>query len=262
MPAVVMDGKELSKSIKEELKAEVEELKAKGVTPRGEFIVVGDDEWSNKYVRMKVKRANNLGMIGNGHFLPAETSQDELLDMVKKFGSDPEVHGILVQLPLPKHINEDIITEGINPLKDIDGFSPKSFGDLLLNKWCLSSPAGQAVIEFIDRYNIDVKGKHAVLVGITNIVGLPLVPMLWYKGATVTMVREDSPNLLDVIKNADILNVDIAKDRFIKKEMLKPGVAIFDHGNNWSTKDNRMYGDVDTESVQDIASYITPVPGG
>ena len=262
MTAVIMNGKELSKEIKLELKGEVEKLVAQGITPRGEFIVVGDDEWSNKYVRMKVKRSNNLGMIGNGHFLPAETTQDELLKMVQDFSADPKVHGILVQLPLPKHIDEDVITGALNPLKDIDGFAPKSFGDLLLNKWCLSSPAGQGVLTLMDKYNIEAKGKHAVLVGITNIVGLPLVPMLWYKGATVTMVREDDPELASIVKTADILNVDIAKDRFIKKDMLKPGVAIFDHGNNWSNADNRMFGDVDADDAQEIASFITPVPGG
>jgi len=257
---IILDGNTLSNKIFEELKLEVKKLIEKGVTPKIALILVGKDPASTSYVNMKARRAKRLGMEAEIINLPEEIGEEELLEIVEKLNGDGNVHGIVVQLPLPKHIDEKKVSMTIKPEKDVDGLHPINIGKLYLRKECLISPAAEGIMELFREYKVNVKGKHAVIVGATDLTGKPMAALLLNEGADVTICEYDSPNLTKHTKNADILIVDIAKPQAITGEMVKDGVIVVDCGFNYIG--DKMVGDVNMDEVSKKASAITPVPGG
>ncbi|MHA1917129.1 MAG: bifunctional 5,10-methylenetetrahydrofolate dehydrogenase/5,10-methenyltetrahydrofolate cyclohydrolase [Candidatus Ranarchaeia archaeon] len=257
---ILLSGKEVSKEIRLALVPVVEELKNSGVIPTIALILAGEDEASVKYVGMKAKRCRKAGVEPIEEYLPENISEDKVLDLIKKFNKDEKVHGIMVQLPLPKHINENKVVEAIDPEKDVDGLGPTNMGRLVLGEPCFIPAGVYSVIELLDRYKIDIKGKNTVIVGMSNIIGKPLAAYLMSKGSTTIFFNgKNIEENKELIKNADILVVDIAVKNGITKDMVKEGVVIVDNGNNYD--DEGVHGDVDP-SIQEIASAFTPVPGG
>ncbi len=269
---ILIDGKKVSGDIKSELKLEIEELKSRtGKVPGLVVIIVGNDPASEVYVRNKHKSCIETGINSVVLNLPGQTTEEELLDLVKSYNENPEFHGILVQLPLPKQINEDKIIRAIDPKKDVDGFHPTTVGEMVTGNptFLPCTPAG--VVELLKRYEIDPAGKHVVVVGRSNIVGKPAALLLMQKkkfaNAIVTVCHSAAKDISIFTKQADILIAAMGVPKFIKKEMVKGGVVIIDVGTNRiedpSTKTGyRLVGDVDFEAVSEKASYITPVPGG
>lgn len=269
---ILIDGKKVSGDIKSELKLEIEELKSRtGKVPGLVVIIVGNDPASEVYVRNKHKSCIETGINSVVLNLPEQTTEEELLDLVKSYNENPEFHGILVQLPLPKQINEDKIIRAIDPKKDVDGFHPTTVGEMVTGNptFLPCTPAG--VVELLKRYEIDPAGKHVVVVGRSNIVGKPAALLLMQKkkfaNAIVTVCHSAAKDISIFTKQADILIAAMGVPKFIKKEMVKGGVVIIDVGTNRiedpSTKTGyRLVGDVDFEAVLEKASYITPVPGG
>ncbi len=269
---ILIDGKKVSGDIKSELKLEIEELKSRtGKVPGLVVIIVGNDPASEVYVRNKHKSCIETGINSVVLNLPEQTTEEELLDLVKSYNENPEFHGILVQLPLPKQINEDKIIRAIDPKKDVDGFHPTTVGEMVTGNptFLPCTPAG--VVELLKRYEIDPAGKHVVVVGRSNIVGKPAALLLMQKkkfaNAIVTVCHSAAKDISIFTKQADILIAAMGVPKFIKKEMVKGGVVIIDVGTNRiedpSTKTGyRLVGDVDFEAVSEKASYITPVPGG
>lgn len=267
----MISGSEISASIYDELKGRIAALRSKGVTPGLGVVLVGEDPASQVYVRMKGKKCEELGMHSVTVVLPADTSEKELLKKVDELNKDDKIHGFLVQLPLPKHIDEDKIINAIDPRKDVDGFHPSNVGSMLIGKplFLPATPAG--VQQMLVRSNIETAGKHVVIVGRSNIVGKPIAAMLVQKGkgadATVTVVHSRTKDLADHTRRADILIVAMGRPRFITKDMIKDGAAVIDVGTNRiddpaSEKGSRLVGDVDFENVKEKTSAITPVPGG
>ncbi|MDR2866064.1 MAG: bifunctional methylenetetrahydrofolate dehydrogenase/methenyltetrahydrofolate cyclohydrolase FolD [Methanomassiliicoccaceae archaeon] len=271
MRSRLISGSEISASIYDELKGRIAALRSKGVTPGLGVVLVGEDPASQVYVRMKGKKCEELGMHSVTVVLPADTSEKELLKKVDELNKDDKIHGFLVQLPLPKHIDEDKIINAIDPRKDVDGFHPSNVGSMLIGKplFLPATPAG--VQQMLVRSNIETAGKHVVIVGRSNIVGKPIAAMLVQKGkgadATVTVVHSRTKDLADHTRRADILIVAMGRPRFITKDMIKDGAAVIDVGTNRiddpaSEKGSRLVGDVDFENVKEKTSAITPVPGG
>ncbi|ACF12920.1 Methenyltetrahydrofolate cyclohydrolase [Chloroherpeton thalassium ATCC 35110] len=271
---VVLDGKKLSQEIKAELKTKVEQYKQEiQKVPGLTVIIVGEDPASQVYVRNKAKSCNEIGMASEVIELPASTSQEELLKKIADLNHNPNVHGILVQQPLPKHIDEFAVTLAIAPEKDVDGFHPENVGRLVLGHLdkCFVSCTPFGIIEILKRYNIETKGKHCVIVGRSNIVGKPManlmVQKLAYMNCTVTVCHSATPDIATYTKQADILIAAIGKARFITGDMIKAGAVVIDVGINrieaTNTKSGyRLVGDVDFEAASQKASAITPVPGG
>lgn len=269
---ILIDGKKVAADIKAELKIEIEELRLKtGKVPGLVVIIVGDNPASEVYVRNKHKSCVEVGINSIVVEMPAETTQEDLLEQVKYFNENPDFHGILVQLPLPKQINEAVIIRAIDPIKDVDGFHPTTVGELVTGNptYVSCTPAG--VVELLARYDIDPAGKHVVIVGRSNIVGKPAALLLMQKkkfaNAIVTVCHSAAKDISVYTKQADILVAAMGVPGFIKKEMVKEGVVVIDVGTNRiydpSTKSGtRLVGDVDFEGVSQVASYITPVPGG
>jgi methylenetetrahydrofolate dehydrogenase (NADP+) / methenyltetrahydrofolate cyclohydrolase len=264
-------GKEVSESIYSELSVRIGALKAKGITPGLGVVLVGEDSASQTYVRMKGKKCEELGMHSVTIRLPESTTEVELLNKVYELNHDHSIHGFLVQLPLPKHINEDVIINAIDPKKDVDCFHPVNVGKMLIGNpdFLPATPAG--VQQMLIRSDIETAGKHVVVVGRSNIVGKPMVALMLQKGkgadSTVTLVHSKTKDIGSITSQADILIVAIGKPRFITKDMVKEGAVVIDVGTNKipdpSAKDgSRQVGDVDFENVKDIASAITPVPKG
>jgi methylenetetrahydrofolate dehydrogenase (NADP+)/methenyltetrahydrofolate cyclohydrolase len=270
MVAEIISGKEIAKSIREELKTKVDELVAKGVTPGLAVILVGEDPASQVYVRAKGKACDKLGIFSDTITLPAETSEEELLQLIDKFNNDPKIHGILVQLPLPKHINENNVLMAIDPDKDVDGFHPVNVGRMLVGDECFLPCTPHGVQELLVRSGNDPEGKHVVIVGRSNIVGKPVAGILMQKkpgaNATVTIAHSRTQNLGELTKSADIIVAAIGKPEFIKADMVKDGVVVIDVGVNQvgETPEGKriLKGDVDFEGVSEKAKAITPVPGG
>lgn len=257
--AVILDGRATSSVVMEELRKQVEELKEKGVTPTLALILVGDDRYSRRYVNMKVKRAEDVGIATQLHHLQ-EATQDELLNLVKGLNEDPSIHGVMVQLPLPKGYDELSTVEAIMPKKDVDGLNPSTLGKLLIGEDCFPPAAVEAIMELLKRYDIDPEGKHWVIAGLSNIVGKPLAALLTNLDVAVTCLQVEQENLTDYTKKADVLMVDIARKWAITAEMVKKGAIVIDNGNNYEGR--KVFGDVDFEAVKEIVSAITPVPGG
>ncbi|MEW5798211.1 MAG: bifunctional methylenetetrahydrofolate dehydrogenase/methenyltetrahydrofolate cyclohydrolase FolD [Bacteroidota bacterium] len=268
----IIDGKKISQEIKNEVKAAAEKLKReKGVIPGLAFILVGDNPASQSYVKSKGKACEELGFYSVTERVPAIISESDLLAMVHRFNNDPKIHGLLVQLPLPKHIDEQKVIEAISPAKDVDGFHPVSIGKMMIGIDTFYSATPYGIVELLKRYNINPSGKHVVVVGRSNIVGKPVANMLVQKkewaNAIVTIAHTAAKDLTYYTKQADILIAAVGKPNAITKEMVKPGVVVIDVGinriNDPSSKTGtRLVGDVDFEHVNEIASAITPVPGG
>lgn len=259
--AIRIDGKQISKDIKEELKEEVASLAAQGRKCCLAVIQVGNDPASSVYVGNKKKACAYIGIESLAYELPEETTEDELLEIIDKLNNDTNVHGILCQLPLPKHINEDHIIKAISPKKDVDGFHPQNVGALVIGEQGFVSCTPAGIIQLLKRSNIEMDGKHCVVVGRSNIVGKPMSLLMLRENATVTICHSHTKNLEEICKEADILIVAIGKPQFIGKEYVKKGAVVIDVGIH-RDENNNLCGDVKFDEVEPVASYITPVPGG
>ena len=259
--ANIIDGKQISKDIKEELKAEVASLAAQGRKCCLAVIQVGNDPASSVYVGNKKKACAYVGIESLAYELPEETTEEELLTIIDKLNKDANVHGILCQLPLPKHINEDHVIKAISPKKDVDGFHPQNVGALVIGEKGLVSCTPAGIIQLLKRSNIEMDGKHCVVVGRSNIVGKPMSLLMLRENATVTICHSHTKNLKGICKEADILIVAIGKPQFIGKEYVKDGAVVIDVGIH-RDENNKLCGDVKYDEVEPVASYITPVPGG
>lgn len=257
----IIDGKAVSKAVKENVKAECEKLKAQGVTPGLAVIIVGEDPASQVYVRNKEKACEECGFYSVKYALPAQTTQQELNDLVKKLNKDPNINGILCQLPLPSHLDDKEVINLIDPIKDVDAFHPVNVGAIMIGDYNFlpCTPAG--VMELIHSTGVDVAGKKAVVMGRSNIVGKPMAMLLLHENATVEVTHSRTQNLSDITKSADILVAAIGKAKFVKANMVKPGAVVIDVGMD-RDENGKLCGDVDFEDVKDKCSYITPVPGG
>ena len=259
--ANIIDGKQISKDIKEELKAEVASLAAQGRKCCLAVIQVGNDPASSVYVGNKKKACAYVGIESLAYELPEETTEEELLTIIDKLNKDADVHGILCQLPLPKHINEDHVIKAISPKKDVDGFHPQNVGALVIGEKGFVSCTPAGIIQLLKRSNIEMDGKHCVVVGRSNIVGKPMSLLMLRENATVTICHSHTRNLKEICKEADILIVAIGKPQFIGKEYMKDGAVVIDVGIH-RDENNKLCGDVKYDEVEPVASYITPVPGG
>lgn len=259
--AEILDGKKLSKKIKNELKIEVNELKKNGIIPKLAVIMVGNDSASSVYVKNKSKACEKVGIEFEEFLLDENIKQQELLNLIDKLNNDSKITGILLQAPIPKHLNINEAFEKISYKKDVDGFNPINVGRLSIgvNSYVSCTPLG--IIKLLEEYNIDLVGKHAVVIGRSNIVGKPMVQCLLSKEATVTICHSKTANLKEITKKADIIICAIGKAEFLKSDMIKDGVIIIDVGIN-RLNDGTILGDVDFNDVKEKASYITPVPGG
>lgn len=258
----LIDGKKVSEDTRAEIAKGVEELKnSKGVTPGLAAVLVGDDPASEIYVRNKRKACEKVGIYSEEHKLPAETTEEELLALVDKLNNDPKINGILVQLPLPDHINETNILRNVTPLKDVDGFHPENVGMLVEGNPRFISCTPYGIIKMLDYYNIDIKGAEAVVVGRSNIVGKPIGMLLLHRHATVTTCHSRTKDLGEVTRRADILVAAIGRANFITADMVKDGAVVIDVGIN-RNDEGKLTGDVDFGNLSDKVSYITPVPGG
>lgn len=260
MPHII-NGKLISKQIKDELRDEVQKLKEVGRTACLAVIQVGQDPASSVYVNNKKKACAYIGIGSRSYELPEETSEEALVALVEELNEDSEVNGILVQLPLPKQIDEDRIIRTISPDKDVDGFHPVSVGRLWIGEKGFLSCTPAGVIQLLKRSNIEIEGKECVIIGRSNIVGKPMAALLLRENATVTVAHSKTKDLKEITRRADILIVAIGKARFITKEYVKEGVVVIDVGMH-RDEQNHLCGDVDYEDVAHIASAITPVPGG
>jgi methylenetetrahydrofolate dehydrogenase (NADP+) / methenyltetrahydrofolate cyclohydrolase len=269
---ILIDGKKVAADIRSELKEKISQLKAEGKNIPGLVaIIVGDDPASQIYVSSKGKACEEIGMRTKTEKLSAEISEAELLSLIQSYNQNKDYHGILVQLPLPKHINEDKVIETISSKKDVDGFHPVSVGNLVIGKDTFASCTPAGIQELLIRYNIETKGKHVVVVGRSNIVGKPIANIMLQKAdganSIVTIVHSAAKDISYYTKQADILVAAIGKAEMIKADMVKDGVAVIDVGINriddpTKAKGYRIVGDVDFENVSKKASFITPVPGG
>lgn len=258
---ILLDGKKVSSNLKDELKIKVEELKSKyNVTPKLSIVLVGANPASLVYVKNKVKACEYTGITPDLINVSEEISEEDLLNLVDKLNKDDSIHGIIVQLPLPKHINEQKVIDAICKEKDVDGFGIENKGRLFCGLDCLHSATPEGIMTLLDAYNIPIQGKHAVVVGRSNIVGKPIAMLLLSKNATVTIAHSKTTDLGSITKLADILVVAIGKAKFITEDMVKEGAVVIDVGIN--RVEGKLYGDVDFENVAPKTSYITPVPGG
>ena len=257
----IIDGKAVSKKVKEDVKAECEQLKAKGVTPGLAVIIVGDDPASQVYVHNKEVACEACGFYSVKYALPAETTQEELNALIDELNKDDKINGILCQLPLPSHLDDKEVINRIDPLKDVDAFHPVNVGAIMIGdyNYLPCTPAG--VMELIHSTGVDVSGKKAVVMGRSNIVGKPMAMLLLHENATVEITHSRTQNLADITKEADILVAAIGKAKFVKADMVKDGAVVIDVGMN-RDENGKFCGDVDFEDVKDKCSFITPVPGG
>ena len=261
--AELIDGKKISQDLKDEVKAQVSELKTKGVEVALAVILVGNDPASTVYVGNKKKACEYTGIRSESYELPEDTSEKELLDLVERLNNDDKIDGILVQLPLPKHIDEDKVIRSISPDKDVDGFHPESVGRLSIGAKGFVSCTPAGVIELLKRSNTPLDGANAVVVGRSNIVGKPMSMLLLRENATVTVCHSHTKNLKEVCKNADVLVVAIGQPKFIDASYIKEGATVIDVGiHRVDDGSKKLCGDVDFESAEKVAGKITPVPGG
>lgn len=257
-----IDGKEVSLFIKDRIKNETAQLiKNTGITPGLAVILVGDDSASHVYVRNKKLACEYCGFYSQSFELPKETTEDQLLELICELNKNDKIDGILVQMPLPAHINPDTIINAILPEKDVDAFNPENVGKIMLGEYSFlpCTPAG--VMELLKYYNIDVSGKECVVIGRSNIVGKPMAMLLLHENATVTICHSRTKRLADVTRRADIIVAAVGKAGFVTADMVKEGAVVIDVGINRNA-DGKLCGDVDFDAVEKKASYITPVPGG
>ena len=259
--AKIIDGKAISKAIKDEVKQQVEEWKQQGITVTLAVIQVGSNQASTVYVNNKKKACEYTGIRSLSYELPEETTQEELLSLVRELNDREDVNGILVQLPLPAHMDEDEVIRTISPKKDVDGFHPQSVGALCIGQpgFVSCTPAG--IIELLKRSGVEIAGRECVVIGRSNIVGKPMAILLLRENGTVTVAHSKTADLKAVARRADILVVAVGKAKMITSEYVKPGAAVIDVGMD-RDENNRLCGDVDFEDVEKVAGSITPVPGG
>ena len=259
--AVILDGKAISKKVREELKIKAEELKQKNIVPKLAVIMVGDDPSSKIYVRNKSKACEEVGIEFEEYLLGENIKNEELLNLIEELNNREDIHGILLQSPIPKHLDINLAFRTIKPEKDVDGFHPVNIGKLSLNQECFVSCTPFGIMRMLAEYNIDIEGKHAVIIGRSNIVGKPMIQCMLNKHATVTVCHSKTKNLSEITTQADILVAAIGKPKFITEDMVKDGAVVIDVGIN-RNEEGKVCGDVDFENVSKKASYITPVPGG
>lgn len=260
--AVRIDGKAVSAAVRERIKNDVAEFaKATGKTPGLAVVIVGSDPASEVYVRNKHKACGEVGMYSEVHTFPENTTEEELLSLVEKLNNDGNINGILVQLPLPRHLDSEKVILAINPDKDVDAFHPQNVGKIMIGNYSFlpCTPAG--VMELLRHYNIDICGKHCVIIGRSNIVGKPQAMLMLKENATVTICHSKTVGLKEITKQADILVAAVGRANFVSADMVKDGAVVVDVGINRNA-DGKLCGDVDYAAVEPVASYITPVPGG
>ncbi|MCR5112811.1 MAG: bifunctional methylenetetrahydrofolate dehydrogenase/methenyltetrahydrofolate cyclohydrolase FolD [Acholeplasmatales bacterium] len=261
--ATIISGRELSKTKKANMTLQVEKLENKyGRRPKLSVILVGDDPGSVSYVTGKEKACHEIGIINQTIRLPEKTSQEELLNVINDLNNDPLVDGILIQLPLPKQINQIFVINSINPTKDVDGFHPENVASLYLKQPGIVPCTPKGIIEVLDSVNIPIEGKRAVVIGRSNIVGLPVAKLLCDRNATITIAHSKTKNLKEVCLNADIIIAAVGKAKFITADMVSEGTVVIDVGVNRDPETGKLCGDVDFVNVEPKASYITKVPGG
>ena len=261
MMANIIDGRLVSKKVKNEVADEVVALKEKGITPGLAVIIVGDDPASRVYVNNKKKACAEVGFYSEEYALPADTTMDELLELIDVLNKRNDINGILCQLPLPKHLDEKAVIDYIDSSKDVDAFSPVNVGKIMIGDYDFlpCTPAG--VMELLKHYEIDVQGKECVVIGRSNIVGKPMGMLLLHKNGTVTICHSKTKNLSEVCRRADILVAAVGIAEFVTSDMVKEGAVVIDVGMN-RKEDGKLCGDVKFDEVSQKASYITPVPGG
>lgn len=257
----ILDGKETSKKVKDALKTDVEKMKERGVTPGLAVIIVGNDSASRVYVNNKKKTCEYIGIHSEEYALPEETTQEELLELVERLNKKDDIHGILCQLPLPKHINEETVINAISPKKDVDAFHPINVGKIMIGNFDFLPCTPSGVMELLNEYNISTDGKHCVVIGRSNIVGKPQAMLMLHKNATVTICHSHTKNLKEICQSADILIVAIGRAKMIDESYIKDGAVVIDVGMD-RDENGKLCGDVDFESACKKASFITPVPGG
>lgn len=257
----IISGKEVAASIKQQVKRDVEKLNRQGIYPKLSVILVGEDPASMAYVRGKHKDCAECGIISENITFPDSITQQELLREIERLNEDSTVHGILVQLPLPKQIDEYAVINAISPSKDVDGFTAVNVGNLNIGKDCFVPCTPQGCIDMLDRAGVDLTGKDVVVIGRSNIVGKPVATLVLKRSATVTICHSRTQNIADKTRNADIVIVAVGKAGFLTGDMLKPGAVVIDVGINRG-RDGKLCGDADFASCIDVVSKITPVPGG
>ena len=259
--ATIINGKEVSAKVKEQVAEEVRQLKEKGIHPGLAVVIVGEDPASKTYVKNKKLACQAVGIHSEEYALPAETTQEELLDLVHKLNEKQDIDGILVQSPLPKGLDEQLVIENINPAKDVDAFHPVNVGRIMIGDYSFlpCTPAG--VIELIHSTGVSIKGKRCVVIGRSNIVGKPMSMLLLHEHGTVTICHSRTENLAEVCSQADILVAAVGKAKFVTADMVKDGAVVIDVGMN-RDENGKLCGDVDFDAVEKKASFITPVPGG
>ncbi|OGS92340.1 MAG: bifunctional methylenetetrahydrofolate dehydrogenase/methenyltetrahydrofolate cyclohydrolase [Gallionellales bacterium GWA2_60_18] len=261
MVAQIIDGKAIAQEVRAEWKVRADALKARGITPGLAVIIVGEDAASKVYVANKVKACAELGLHSEHIALPADTSEAALLAQIAALNADPKIHGILVQLPVPKHIDSSKVLEAISPDKDVDGFHPVNVGLLTTGNMRFAPCTPYGAMKLLEKAGVAIEGKHAVVVGRSNIVGKPMALMLLQHNATVTICTSKTVNLASYTRAADILVVATGRAKMITGDMIKPGAAVIDVGIN-RLPDGKLCGDVDFDSAKEVAGWITPVPGG
>lgn len=259
--ATVIDGKGLAAKMRAEAAKDVAALKRAGVNPGLAVVLVGDDQASATYVRSKLRDCEECGIASFDYKLPADASQDEILQLVRNLNDDPKITGILVQMPLPSHLDAEEIIEAISPLKDVDGFHPTSLGRLVRGLPGLRPCTPAGIMVMLDEYNIELAGKNAVIVGRSSIVGKPMAHMLLERDATISVAHSRTRNLDEICRSADILVVACGIARLVKGDWVRPGATVIDVGMD-RDEDGRLCGDVDYDDVFNVAGAITPVPGG
>lgn len=259
--STVINGRELADQMQAEIQKDVEKMTQQGIQPGLVVLLVGKNPASQTYVRNKERAAAKIGILSKVEKLPETISEEELLAEIDKYNQDSRFHGILVQLPLPKHIDEEKILLAIDPKKDVDGFHPMNLGRLFVGKPEMIPCTPYGIMKMFEAYDIDLTGKRAVVIGRSNIVGKPMAQLLLMKNATVTIAHSKTEHLAEVAKEADILVVAIGRGHFVTKEFVKPGAVVIDVGMN-RNQEGKLIGDVAFDEVSEIASYITPVPKG
>ena len=259
--STVINGRELADQMQAEIQKDVEKMTQQGIQPGLVVLLVGENPASQTYVRHKERAAAKIGILSKVEKLPETISEEELLAEIDKYNQDSRFHGILVQLPLPKHIDEEKILLAIEPKKDVDGFHPMNLGRLFVGKPEMIPCTPYGIMKMFEAYDIDLTGKRAVIIGRSNIVGKPMAQLLLMKNATVTIAHSKTEHLAEVAKEADILVVAIGRGHFVTKEFVKPGAVVIDVGMN-RNQEGKLIGDVAFDEVSEIASYITPVPKG
>lgn len=257
----LINGKELAKKIRGELKIEVDELRKKGIIPKLAVIMVGNDKASEVYVRNKSKACNEIGIEFEEFLLDSNIKQEELINLINDLNARKNIHGILLQSPIPEHLNIREAFNTIDYAKDVDGFNPINVGKLSIGEDCFISCTPHGVVKMLEEYNIPVEGKRAVIIGRSNIVGKPLIQCMLNKNATVTVCHSKTKNIEEITREADILIAALGKPKFVKADMVKENAVVIDVGIN-RNEEGKLVGDVDFENVSKKASYITPVPGG